>query len=212
MKITKVIRESFAPKHKKVPDDKAGDKKAESVNTKKTYTFKFYMLILSGAVAIIGVCLFVLYFISLNMALGAPGIIMTGAGVLAFRYYWNKEESIAIEHIGEGKVGNNANCLNIHPNIIQFATMLKPQGFPMECENLKKKYFVNIWDGKVYVPFILPDQQYMDPDTYAMRVIDLPAHRRIFARKPKLLQRLKTALLVIAIGIIWLLILTTTGG
>ena len=84
----------------------------------------------------------------------------------------------------------------------------------MKCVGLKGNYFVNIWDeaSKRLIPFVLPDQQYCDPIVFAQRVLGLPAHKKIFERKPKLLQRLKTALLVIAIGIVWLLILTTTGS
>ena len=84
----------------------------------------------------------------------------------------------------------------------------------MLCVNLKKSFYVNIEDAasKKLVPFVLPDQQYYDPNVFAQRVLGLPAHRKIFERKLKLMQKLKTALLVMAIGIVWLLILTTGGG
>ena len=96
-----------------------------------------------------------------------------------------------------------------------FENVYEPQGFPMTCLNDKKKYYVNIQDptgkSKGLVPFVLPDQQYYDPGVFAERVLELPAHQKIFTRKPNLFQKIKTGLLVLAIGIVWLLILTTTG-
>ena len=185
----------------------------EKVKVKKVYTFRFYMMILSAVVAAVGLGLFVIYFRTLNVVLGAPGIIMIAVGIFAFRYYWKKEGDIAIEHIG-GKKEDIVNSLNIYPEKIEFADVYEPKGFPLLCENLRKKFHVNIWDeaSKRLIPFILPDQQYCDTGVFAQRVLGLPAHRKIFERKPKLLQKLKTDLLVLAIGIVWLLILTTTGG
>lgn len=186
---------------------------AKGIKVKKVYTPRFYMMILSGAVFVAGLGLFVLYFMTLNVALGLPGFIMIGAGIFAFLHYWRSEGNIAIEHIG-GVKKDIANSLNIYPGKIEFAEVYKPGGFPLTCMNLKKKFYVNIWEEATQrlVPFILPDQQYCDPNVFAQRVLGLPAHRKIFERKPKLLQKLKTALLVLAIGIVWLLILTTTGS
>jgi hypothetical protein len=180
---------------------------------KKTYTRRFYMMILSGIVAVAGLGLFILYFFTLNMALGLPGIVMAVGGAFAFNYFWKQEGEISVERIQGGTADTTANTLCIYPDKVIFENVYNPGGFPMLCENDKKKYFVNIWDmvGKRLMPFILPDQQYYDPTVFAQRVLGLPAHRKIFERKPKLLQKLKTALLVIAIGIVWLLILTTTG-
>lgn len=187
---------------------------AEKVKAKKTYTPRFYMMILSGGVSILGLVLFVIYFFTNNVVIGAPGIIMTVVGIFAFRYYWKQEGNISVEHIGGKKKAETFNSLNIHSDRIEFENVYEPDGFPMQCLNDNRKYFVNIWDEKKHslVPFILPDQQYYDPIVFAQRVLGLPAHKKIFERKPKLLQKLKTALLVLAIGIVWLLIMTTTGG
>ncbi len=117
-------------------------------------------------------------------------------------------------HIGGAKKDDSANSLNLYQDKVEFANVKDPQGFPYLCVNLNKRFYVNIWDtGRdELVPFVLPDQQYCDPLVLGQRILGLPAHRKIFARKPKLIQKLKTVLLVTAIGIIWLLILTTTGG
>ncbi len=189
-------------------------KKIEGADIKKTYTLRFYMMILSGAAMGFGFLLFIIYFNTLNMTLGLPGIIMMVTGIFTFRYYWKKEANIATEHIKGEKVDDSANCLNIYPGRVVFETMPRTKGFPMLCANLNKRYYVNIMSPITnrLIPFVLPDQQYYDPNVFAQRVLGLPAHRKIFERKPKLLQKLKTALLVLAIGIVWLLILTTTGG
>ena len=186
---------------------------ARGVKTKKVFTPRFYMMILSGVVFVAGLGLFVIYFRTLNVVFGLPGFVMIGGGIFAFLHYWKSEGNLAIEHIGGAKK-DIVNSLNIYPDKIVFEDVYEPQGFPMLCVNLKKKFYVNIEDlaTKKLIPFILPDQQYCDPNVFAQRVLGLPAHRKIFERKPKLLQRLKTALLVIAIGIVWLLILTTTGA
>lgn len=186
---------------------------AQKVKVKKTFTRRFYMMILCGIVIAVGVGLFAVYFKTLNVVMGLPGVIMIAVGLFALRHYWTSEGDIATEHIG-GVKKDIVNSLCIYQNKIVFEDVVKPGGFPMLCTNLKKKFHVNIWDvaANRLVPFVLPDQQYCDPNVFAQRVLGLPAHRKIFERKPKLLQRLKTALLVIAIGIVWLLILTTTGG
>ena len=188
--------------------------KDEGANVKKRYTLRFYMMVLSGVAMGFGLFLFAIYFKTLNIALGLPSIIMMVAGIFTFRYYWKKETNIALEHIKGEEKFESANCLNIYSDKVEFATMLDPAGFPMKCINLGKRYYVNIMDGASnrLIPFVLPDQQYYDPNVFAQRVLGLPAHRKIFERKPKLIQKLKTALLVLAIGIVWLLIMTTTGG
>jgi hypothetical protein len=194
--------------------DKPAEAKPVEAKIKRVYTLRFYMMVLSGIVSAVGLGLFVIYFLTLNIALGLPGIMMIAAGGFALKYYWNKEGDIAIESIGDKKMEDIVNSLNIYPEQLEFANVYEPQGFPMLCENLKRKFYVNIWDetAKRLAPFVLPDQQYCDPIVFAQRVLGLPAHRKIFERKPKLLQKLKTALLVLAIGIVWLLILTTTGS
>lgn len=190
------------------------DKQPEKAKVTKTYTRRFYMMILSGVAIAFGVALFVVYYLTLNIAVGLLGAVVTVVGVFTLRHYWGKEGNITVERIDGKKRDTQSNSLNLYPDRIEFGNVYEPGGFPWECGNDKKKYFVNIWDQATnrLVPFILPDQQYCDPMVFAQRVLGLPAHRKIFERKPKLLQKLKTALLVIAIGIVWLLILTTTGG
>ena len=192
----------------------ASEEKPENIKAKKTYTPRFYMMILSGAVSLLGLALFVIYFFTTNVIIGAPGVVMAVVGIFAFRYYWKQEGNISVEHIGGKKKAEAFNSLVIRRDKINFENMAKPEGFPQVCLNDGKKYFVYIQDARTeaIAPFTLPDQQYYDPIVFAQRVLGLPAHKKIFERKPKLLQKLKTALLVLAIGIVWLLIMTTTGG
>lgn len=196
---------------------KAGEKKLEEdVNTpkvKKRYTLRLPMLILSGTAAIGGLALFVIYFFTANISIGAPSVFMMAGGFFAFKYYWSKSDDVVTEHIGEvSKVQVNSLC--IYPDKVVFEDVHKPEGFPWECINDHKKYFVNIWDLATnrLVPFALPDQQYYDPVVFAERVLALPAHRKIFRKKEQLLQKIKTALLVVTILIVFFLILTTTGN
>jgi len=169
------------------------------------------MLIASALLAAAGLGLFGVYFMTGNIAVGGPSIFMILGGIIGWKYFWSKADNTVNEYIGEvNKKQVNSFC--IYENEIKFEDVCNPQGFPWECLNDHKKYFVNIWDveTKRLLPFTLPDQQYYDPTVFAERVLALPAHRRIFMRKEKLFQKLKTALLVVAILIVWLLILTTT--
>lgn len=190
------------------------EKDAGKVINKRTRTSQFYMMVLGSIVGAVGLVLFIIYFFSLNMVIGVPGILMIGAGIFVFWHYWKKKSDIYTDHIGGIREDSRANSLNIYPDKVEVAYDEKPKGFPWWWENLKKHFYVNIWDAekKKLVPFVLPDQQYFDPNVFGQRVLGLPAHKRIFERKPKLLERLKPVFLLAAIGIVWLLLLTTTGG
>lgn len=185
---------------------------AKPPKLKKTYTRRLIMLIVAGALIGIGLVFFAIYFFTTNMVFGASFIFLIGGGVILFKYYWGKTDDAVIEHIGEiNKAQVNSLCL--YRDRIAFENINEPGGYPQRCLNDKRNYFVLIWDEakKGLVPFVLPDQQYYDPGVFAERVLELPAHQKIFARKSDLFQKIKTGLLVLAIGIVWLLILTTTG-
>ncbi len=181
---------------------------------KKAFTRKAIMLAASGLLFVIGLIGFIIYVRTMNMGFGTIGILLMIPSAFIFKYYWSKSTDIlVVEHLGKQEK-KQVNSLCIYPTKVIFEDVHEPGGFPWECTNDGKKYFVNIWDGatKRLVPFILPDQQFYDPGVFAERVLALPAHRKIFARKPTLFQVLKTGLLVLAIGIMFVLILTTTGG
>jgi len=184
------------------------------VKVKKAFTSRFYMMLLSAGASLFGLGLFVLYFKTTNIIIGIPGVVMMVAGIFLFRHYWKKEDNITTDTIGGKKVTTQFNSLIIRKDRIDFEDMAKPEGFPMQCLNDNKNYYVMIegLNTQALKPFILPDQQYIEPIEFAQRVLGLPAHRKIFERKPKLMQKLKTALLVVAIAIVWILIMTTTGG
>jgi len=198
---------------KKEEKEQPETKEAHLPQVKKTYSLRLLMLFGSGATAVVGLALFIVYFLTQNMAFGAPSIFMMGGGFFIFRYFWSRTEDVVTEHIGEVKKVQ-VNSLCIYQDKLVFEDVANPDGYPWECLNDHKKYFVNIWDLPTsrLVPFVLPDQQYYDPVVFAERVLALPAHRKIFMRKEKLLQKLKTVMLVAAIGIVWLLIITTTSN
>ncbi|KKL77237.1 hypothetical protein LCGC14_2036890 [marine sediment metagenome] len=181
---------------------------------KKRFTQKAIVLASSGLVFIVGFICFVIYMNTGQMLLGTVGILVMVPSAALFKYYWGKSTDVlVIEHLGK-PLKEQVNSLCIYPDKVIFENVYEPVGYPWECTNDGKKYFVNILDTttKKLIPFVLPDQQFYDPGVFAERVLALPAHRKIFARKPTLFQALKTGLLVVAIGIMFVLILTTTGG
>lgn len=203
---------------KKIDEEAIEEKQPEALpqraKMKRRFSFRFYMLVLGGIIATLGLACFVIYFRTLNMSFGIPSILMMAGGGFLFYFYWGKYENIAVTEFIGGTKKEQVNSMNLYSSMtIKFEDMVKPEGFPWECINDGKMYYVNIWnlESKRFAPFVLPDQQIMDPKEFAQRVLELPAHKKIFTRKPKLLEKLKTALLVLAIGVVWLLILTTTG-
>ncbi len=190
----------------------------------KHYTKRTMMLALGVVGVVIGLGAFIIYFFTQNLLLGAPGIIVGIGGGLLFYYYWGKSESLVIEELG-GRNKQQVNCLNIYRDWMTFEDWIpegkkKPEGYPWECLNDHKKYWLNITDLErntpvamtMLRPLALPDLQYYDPGVFAERVLGLPARRRLFTRRPKMGQVIKTALLVITIVVLWILIMTTTGG
>ena len=111
--------------------------------------------------------------------------------------------------VSEGQI----NSLCLYPNRILFESIVNPQGQPWKCLNDNKAYFVHIWDKEkeILSPFILPDQRYYDPGVFATRVLELPAHRRIFRRKQTLLQQLTPALVIAAIVVFGVIMVMTLG-
>ena len=203
---------------KKATKDEVQEKQSvappQQAKVKRRFTFRFYMLIAGGIISTLGLVCFVIYFRTLNMMFGFPSIPLMGGGGFLLYFYWGKYEGITVAEFAGGTSKKQVNSMNLYASmVIQFEDMAKPEGFPWECINDGKMYFVNEWDVEhnQFAPFKLPDQQFMDPGEFAKRVLELPAHRKIFVRKPKLFEKLKTGLLVIAIGVVWLLILTTTG-
>jgi len=200
---------------KKKKEETAAENNAPII--KKKYSWRLLMLAASGLSVVGGIGMFSIYFINHNMAFGAPSVLMIGVGFLVFKYYWGRTQEVVTMQIGE-VTKEQVNCMNIYPDRIVFEDMPKPEGYPQECLNDHKSYFVNIWGTawggtlKQLIPFTLPATQYCDPGVFAERVLSLPAHRKIFERKETFLHKIKTVGLVVAIGIVWLLIVTTKDG
>lgn len=203
-----------------VPGPSPSPKIAQPQVTKR-YTLRGVMLGVSVSGGLIAIAAFALYFMTQNMVAGAVGVILSFASAISFKYFWDKQDSIKTEHIGRVPT-KKVDCLNIYRDEIVFEDFPgtngdSPKGFLWESDNDHKKYWVNLGkdirsEGAELTPFVLPDQQYYDPGVFATRVLELPAHRRIFRRREKIGETVKTALLVLTIGIIWILIITTTGA
>lgn len=164
------------------------------------------LIILLGALLVLG------YLFNQNMLMGAPGIVLVGIGSILIYFLRQRKHDYVVKHIGNEKK-HTANCLNLYSNELKFEDMPKPEGFIWKCRNDNEYYYIN-WQplqNNAIVPFILPDQQYYDPEVMAQRVIELPAHRKIFKRKVDLVQKLRPAFIVGAIIIMWIIIMTTTS-
>jgi len=162
-----------------------------------------------------GIGLFIGYFITLNMLFGYVFIApMLAAWWFYHKYKKSREEAVeeaiySTKPVATGQV----NSMNIYPadeGGVVFENTAKPEGQPKICENDGKPYFVHIWDiaTKRLRPFMLPDTQYYDPRVFAERVLELPAHRRIFQRKQTVMQKLKPAILFLLIIALWIANLT----
>jgi hypothetical protein len=152
-----------------------------------------------------------------NELLGIITLAGVFGGSFGVKRYWQNafqgETKIdIIKPVAKGP----ANCLCIYPDKVVFDNVASPEGQPYQCLNDNKHYYINIWDEAIkrLVPFVLPDLQYYTPQLFAERVLELPAHRRIFRRRENLLQKLSPFILLVVIGVLWLLIMTTTtpGG
>lgn len=187
------------------------DKSSEKVKT--SFSTRYFMLILCTIAVIIGAGLFGIFIKTTNNAIGAPAIMLMAAGAIAFKHYWSQSTDSVNKQIGE-KNRMQVNSMNIYSRKIVFEEVHNPLGFPWQCLNDKKHYYVHKWDEATnrLTEWVLPDQQYIDPAVFATRVLSLPCHRKIFRRREKLMQKLKTAMLVLGILIVWLLIITTSGS
>lgn len=167
-------------------------------------------MLISGIATLVGVILFAVYFVTLNMMMGGIGLFMGIPGAVVLYIYWKKEDDIITE---KGKTKQKFNSLSIYEDKIKFEDMAKPTEYIMKCRNTGEKVNVNIWPiGETNCTrFVLPDTQYMDPSVFGQRVLQLPAHRKIFTKRQDLLQKLKPLFVILGILVVWILIITTTG-
>jgi len=164
---------------------------------------------------ILGILLFILFFAAhLSGLIFVAAVILLFISIILLKRWWGSygehEEKLIITErsVPAGQV----NSLDIYPDKIVFEDVTEPEGQPWKCENDGKSYHVHIWDeeNKKLKEFQLPDQVYMDPRIFAERVLELPAHRRIFRRKQTLLQQLSPMMGALGVIILWIIIITTT--
>lgn len=180
----------------------------------KSYPRRTIYLAACAGLMLIGFIFAIMYVFTMNMALGFLGIPFLFGGGLGFYYQWGKaKDTLQVRYLGDVPL-EQVNSINLYPDEIEFANVDKPKGFIWDCENDGKQYYFNIFNQVTGMlePFGLPDQQYCDPRILAQRYMTLPAHRKLFARRPDILKKLRPFIAaIIAIGL-WILIITTTGG
>lgn len=192
--------------------DEGKEEKKNLPKVKRSYGKRFWLIAAAGIMMLAGGIGVVSYVFTFNMIIGVPSAMLAFGGFLLGYHAWNRDEDIYTEK-HEGYTAEQVNSLNIYRDRIRFETVENPEGYPLQCINDHKPYYVHIWDEVQNKPiaFILPDQQYYDPGVFAERVIELPAHRRVCKRREKMGQHIRTALLVLTIVVLWFLIMTTTG-
>ena len=169
----------------------------------------------AAAIAIFGIVLIILWvsLFSRNNFVGILSILLTIGGIFATKHFWEKRQESGVLILGDRKPSKKqVNSMNLYPDKgIVFEDTTDLGGQPWRCHNDGKMYFVNKWNSetKRLVPFVLPDQQYRDPEVFAQKVLELPAHRRIFRRKETWLQQLSPAIMILAILVFWIVMITT---
>jgi len=183
-----------------------GSKKIKRVGDRK------WWMILAGAILIIlgFVCAYIWstnhnIFMVLLMFFLVPG-----GGYLAYRGYTKREKGFQI--LGSiNKIGPEPNTLSIYKNDVKFEYVENPKGYPWQCLNDGKYYYVqeetNAGDIRA---LILPDIIYRDPKEYA-NYLNLPAHGRLLKRRATLVQKLAPFAIVAGMGIVAFLFLVTGG-
>jgi hypothetical protein len=180
---------------------------------KKTFGKRAMMLSIFGGLAFIGIILLLVYVLSgNNLFYGFMAIPLLFTGGLGFYYYWNQSKDLQVRYVGEVPTGQ-VNSLTIYPDKVIFENINDPEGFVWHWIDDGKPYYLNWWNPTIkrIEPYKLPDQQYYDPEVFAQRVLMLPCHRKIFARRQDILNKLKPVFAgLVGVGL-WILILTTTA-
>jgi len=184
-------------------------------NNDKKSSLKKYKIVLPISGIVIGILLVILFFAAkLTGVLFLSGLLMVVFGTIFLKKWWGSigDDELRVIITDKGKVPDNAICLNIYPDKVVFGETPEPKGQPWKCENDGKYYCIHIEDQetKKLIEFKLPDQAYLDPQLLASRVLELPAHRRIFRRKQTLLQQLSPMMAALGVVIMWIIIITTT--
>lgn len=184
------------------------------MHNNKQPNIRKYKIVFPIAGIVIGILLIILFFSAgLSGIMFVIALVMLVLSAIFLKKWWGsigEDESRVI--VTDKTTYKSAECMNIYPDKVIFENMTKPEGQPWKCENNGKSYFIHIWneENKRLTEFNLPDQAYMDPQLLATRVLELPAHRRIFRRKQTLLQQLSPMMAALGVIIMWIVIITTT--
>ena len=201
---------------KKMSESKNDEPRTDSIVTSDVNWVKPFYLILAIVLFIAALGCGYFYSKDMNMIFAIATIACISGGIACIYGYKSKGVSNASHYIGKPKK-EQVNSLNIYPDKIEFEEVYQPDGQPWKCRNDGRYYFVNIWEKPSFEkpnkcePFMLPDQQYYEPNLFAERVLELPAHRRLFRKKNNLMNVVKIGALLLGMVIVWILIITTTG-
>lgn len=179
----------------------------------KSYPRRTMMLAIFGSLVLVGAVFAFIYIFTVNLMLGFIAIPFLFGGGLGFYYYWGQSKDIQVRYVGDVPT-EQVNSLVIRPDGITFENIYEPKGFIWHWIDDGKPYYV-YWDNpetNKLEPYVLPDQQYYDPQVFAEMVLTLPCHRKIFQRRQDLLKKLKPFIAALIGFALWILIITTTGG
>lgn len=197
------------------------NKKSGRATTKPTR--RLMLLALSGAMVLIGVIMFIAYMLNPEiMVIGGAGVFVLGIGAVGVWYFWKGGGDLVKTSVSSKKPKTgDANSLILKGNVCKFENLYVKEGQELpgterRCRNDNRFYHVLLDDSKKekpeYKAFELPDQQYYDPTVFAERVLDLPAHRKIFTRREGMGQYIKTGLLLVAMAIVGIVMIASSGG
>jgi len=181
---------------------------------KEKIDIRRYKIFLPIAMIIISILLCVLFFaVDLSAYIFVIALVMFFFGCVMLKKWWGRigETDRRVIIIDKPVSKEIVNSMNIYHDKIIFENIKKPEGQPWKCKNDGKSYHVHIWDSELQAlkEFSLPDQTYFDPQILATRVLELPAHRRIFRRKQTLLQQLSPMVAFGGVVIVWIMMITT---
>jgi hypothetical protein len=176
----------------------------------------------SGVFALIGTIMLIAYIMNpASMVVGGAGVFILGIGALGIWYFWKGSDDFVKTSVSTKKPKTgDANAMILREGVVRFDDIYVKEGEELpgrehRCRNDNRFYHVLLDDSKKekpnYMPFELPDQQYYSPQVFAERVIDLPAHRRLFTRREGMGQYIKTGLLLVGMAIVGIVMIASGG-
>lgn len=163
------------------------------------------LVVLGGVIAFAGQSI-------VNPVVIVLGFAMTALGVMVGINWWQQTGSIRVSKKAR-ELERTANCLNIHPDHIEFAHTEKLLGFEIKCRNDGKFYHVHIEDQKSgeLRALSLPDEETVDDPQEFANPVTMPCNKKYFSWYKPEFQ--KVSMIIIGVVILFELIaLIALGG